>query len=52
MQRKRLSSYEVFIKSWYAQQNLIKSIFFSKSEAIGVYYPILNEVQTFRIMNK
>jgi len=52
MQRKRLSSYEVFIKSWYAQQNLIKSIFFSKSEAIGVYYPILNEVQTFRIINK
>ena len=51
-QRKRLSSYDVFIKSWFVQENLINSIFFSRSETIGVYYPILNEVQTFRIINK
>jgi 5-formyltetrahydrofolate cyclo-ligase len=51
-QRKNLSSYEVFIKSWFAQENLIRSVQFSKCETIGVYYPILNEVQTFRIINK
>ncbi len=48
--RKNLSSYDVFIKSWFAQENLLNSIFFSKSKTIGVYYPILNEVQTFRII--
>ena len=52
LQRKRLSSFDIFIKSWFAQENLINSNFFSKSETIGVYYPILNEVQTFRIINK
>ena len=52
LQRKSLTSYDVFIKSWFAQENLLNSIFFSKSETIGVYYPILNEVQTFRIINK
>jgi len=52
LQRKRLSSYDVFIKSWFAQENLLNSIFFSRSETIGVYYPTLNEVQTFRIINK
>ncbi len=50
--RKNLSSYDVFIKSWFAQENFLNSIFFSKSKAIGVYYPILNEVQTFRIIRK
>ncbi len=52
MQRKSLSSYDVFIKSWFAQENLLNSILFSKSRIIGVYYPILNEVQTFRIIQK
>jgi 5-formyltetrahydrofolate cyclo-ligase len=52
IQRKRLSSYDVFIKSWLAQENLLNSVFFSRSKTIGVYYPILNEVQTFRIINK
>ena len=50
--RKNLSSYDVFIKSWFAQENLLNSFFFSKSKVIGVYYPILNEVQTFRIIRK
>src|ERR687890_177305 len=50
--RKSLSSYDVFIKSWLAQDNLLNSFFFSKSKVIGVYYPILNEVQTFRIIMK
>ncbi len=48
--RKNLSSYDVFIKSWFAQENFLKSIFFSKSKIIGVYYPVHNEVQTFRII--
>src|SRR5215210_5501330 len=50
--RKSLSSYDVFIKSWLAQENFLKSFFFTKSNVIGVYYPILNEVQTFRIIRK
>src|SRR5919112_4312400 len=50
--RKSLSSYDVFIKSWLAQENLLNSFFFSKSKIIGVYYPVLNEVQTFRIIRK
>jgi 5-formyltetrahydrofolate cyclo-ligase len=50
--RKNLSSYDVFIKSWFAQENFLNSIFFSNSKTIGVYYPILNEVQTFRIIRK
>ena len=50
--RKNLSSYDVFVKSWLAQENLLNSFFFSKSKVIGVYYPILNEVQTFRIIRK
>jgi 5-formyltetrahydrofolate cyclo-ligase len=50
--RKNLSSYDVFIKSWFVQENLLNSFFFSKSKVIGVYYPILNEVQTFRIIRK
>ena len=50
--RKNLSSYDVFIKSWFAQENLLNSFFFSKSKIIGVYYPILNEMQTFRVIGK
>lgn len=50
--RKNLSSYDVFIKSWFVQENLLNSFFFSKSKVIGIYYPVLNEVQTFRIIRK
>ncbi len=50
--RKNLSSYDVFINSWFAQENLLNSFFFSKSKVIGFYYPILNEVQTFRSIRK
>ena len=52
LQRKKLSSYDVFIKSWFAQENLLNSFVFSKSKIIGVYYPVLNEIQTFRIVHK
>jgi 5-formyltetrahydrofolate cyclo-ligase len=52
LQRKNLSSFDVFIKSWFAQENLLNSIFFSKSNVLGVYYPVLNEVQTYRIIRK
>jgi 5-formyltetrahydrofolate cyclo-ligase len=52
LQRNSLSSYDVFINSWYAQENLLNSIFFPKSKIIGLYYPILNEVQTFRIIHR
>jgi len=50
--RQNLSSYDVFIKSWFAQENLLNSTIFSRSNIIGLYYPILNEVQTFRIIHK
>jgi 5-formyltetrahydrofolate cyclo-ligase len=52
MKRKKLSSYDIFIKSWMAQENILNSFFFSDVKVIGVYYPINNEVQTFRIINK
>ena len=52
LQRKNLSSYDVFIKSWFAQENLLNSFIFSKSKVIGVYYPVLNEIKTFRIIHK
>lgn len=49
--RKNLSSFDSFIKSWTIQDNLIESDFYYNSKVIGLYYPILNEVQTFRILN-
>lgn len=48
--RKNLSNYDCFIKSWFAQERFLKSPFFSKCETVGVYHPILNEAQTFRII--
>ncbi|HEX5904556.1 MAG TPA: 5-formyltetrahydrofolate cyclo-ligase [Candidatus Nitrosocosmicus sp.] len=48
--RKGLSSFDSFIKSWTIQDRLIDSNIFYNAKVIGVYYPILNEVQTFRII--
>jgi 5-formyltetrahydrofolate cyclo-ligase len=50
--RQSLSPFDVFIRSWQAQENFLNSFFFSKSRVIGAYYPILNEVQTFRIIRE
>jgi 5-formyltetrahydrofolate cyclo-ligase len=50
--RQSLSPFDVFVKSWQAQKNFLNSFFFSKSKVIGAYYPILNEVQTFRIIRE
>ena len=50
--RQSLSPFDVFIKSWHAQENFLNSFFFSKSKVIAAYYPILNEVQTFRIIRE
>ncbi|TVP41204.1 5-formyltetrahydrofolate cyclo-ligase [Candidatus Nitrosocosmicus arcticus] len=50
--RKNLPSYDCFIKSWSAQQRFLGSRFFTESKVIGLYYPILNEIQTFRIISK
>ena len=44
--------FDVLVKSWLAQENFLNSLFFSKSKVIGAYYPILNEVQTFRIIHE
>ncbi|VFJ12733.1 5-formyltetrahydrofolate cyclo-ligase [Candidatus Nitrosocosmicus franklandus] len=48
--RKALSSFDSFIRSWAIQARLITSNLFCKAKVIGLYYPILNEVQTFRII--
>lgn len=50
--RKGMSSFESFMKSWTIQKYLIEADFFLDSKVIGLYYPILNEVQTFRIINQ
>lgn len=49
--RKALSSFDSFIRSWTIQDNLIGSDFYCNSKVVGLYYPIFNEVQTFRIIN-
>jgi 5-formyltetrahydrofolate cyclo-ligase len=48
--RKDLSSFDSFIKSWTIQNYLLAADFFLNSKVVGLYYPILNEVQTFRIL--
>lgn len=48
--RKALSSFDSFIKSWAIQDKLITSNLLCNAKVIGLYYPILNEVQTFRII--
>ena len=50
--RKNLSSYDCYMKSMSAQQRILGSTSFSESKVIGLYYPILNEVQTFHIIAK
>jgi len=50
--RKNLPSYDCFIKSWSAQQRFLGSRFFTESKVIGLYYPILNEIQTFQIISQ
>jgi 5-formyltetrahydrofolate cyclo-ligase len=48
--RKNMPYYDCLIKSWSAQQRFLGSKFFTDSKVIGLYYPILNEVQTFQII--
>ena len=50
--RKNLPSYDCFMRSWSAQQRFLDSRFFSENKVIGLYYPILNEVQTFEIISQ
>ncbi len=50
--RKNLPSYDCYMKSMSAQQRFLGSRFFSESKVIGLYYPILNEVQTFLIISQ
>ena len=49
--RKALSSFDSFIRSWTIQDHLIASEIFRNAKVVGMYYPILNEVQTFRIIS-
>ncbi len=49
--RKTLSSFDSFIKSWIIQDIIISSDFYCNAKIIGLYYPIINEVQTFRLMD-
>ncbi|MDQ4074157.1 MAG: 5-formyltetrahydrofolate cyclo-ligase [Thermoproteota archaeon] len=50
--RKNLSSVEVFVKSWFAQENFLNSKFYLDGKTIAVYYPILNEVDTIWIIKQ
>lgn len=46
------SHYDSFLLSWEIQSKFLNSEVYQKSDVIGVYYPILNEVQSFRIITK
>jgi len=50
--RKNLPASEAFIKSWQAQQIFLNSHYYINSKTIGVYLPILNEVQTFEVIQR
>jgi len=50
--RKLKPSYDSFLLGWEIQNKFLNSDVYLKSDIIGVYYPILNEVQTFRIITK
>jgi len=50
--RKSLSSVEVFVKSWFAQENFLKSDFYLNGKTLALYYPILNEVDTIWIIKQ
>jgi 5-formyltetrahydrofolate cyclo-ligase len=50
--RKLKPSFYSFLLSWEIQNKFLNSDIYRKSNIIGVYYPILNEVQSFRIITK
>ncbi|HKX97122.1 MAG TPA: 5-formyltetrahydrofolate cyclo-ligase [Candidatus Nitrosocosmicus sp.] len=50
--RKNLPPHDCFMRSWSAQQRFLSSRSFSENKVIGLYYPILNEVQTFEIISQ
>ncbi|HXT85193.1 MAG TPA: 5-formyltetrahydrofolate cyclo-ligase [Verrucomicrobiae bacterium] len=50
--RENLSPYEAFKKSLHIQDFFLNSHYFSNSKTIGAYFPILNEVQTFEVIQK
>lgn len=50
--RKLKPSYTTFLLSWEIQKKFLNSDIYRQSDIIGVYYPILNEVQSFRIITK
>lgn len=50
--RKGKSSFDLFYMSWRIQERFLNSESYSKASVIGLYYPILNEVQTWRIITR
>ena len=50
--RKNMNFHDCFIQSISAQQRFLGSKYYLESKVIGLYYPILNEVQTFKIMSE
>lgn len=50
--RKNIPYHDCIMKSWSAQQRFLGSRFFTESKVIGLYYPILNEIQTFQIIHQ
>lgn len=50
--RKQELPFRSFLLSWEIQNKFLSSEVYSDSNLIGAYYPIFNEVQTFRIITK
>jgi len=50
--RKNMPVYDCIINSMFAQQRFLGSRYYLESKVIGLYYPILNEVQTFKIISQ
>jgi 5-formyltetrahydrofolate cyclo-ligase len=50
LMRKSMPYHDCLMKSRSAQQRFLGSRSFAESKVIGLYYPILNEVQTFQII--
>lgn len=50
--RKKKESFNCFQLSWEIQRKILTSVDYLNSKVIGLYYPIMNEVHTFRIITQ
>lgn len=50
--RKKRDSFHCFQFSWEIQRKILTSVDYLNSKVIGLYYPIMNEAHTFRIITR